>query len=135
MTLRITLRDGEKVVVNGAVLRAMGRTEICVESSASVLRGREIMAPADADTPARQLYFHTMMAYIDPENVEAHQDRIVAMLQQVSTLLPTDEGRVATVSFARRVASLQYYRALADCRQLISLEDALLASTGTAAAG
>lgn len=135
MTLRITLRDGEKVVVNGAVLRAMGRTEICVESSASVLRGREIMAPADADTPARQLYFHTMMAYIDPENVEAHQDRIVATLQQVSTLLPTDEGRVATVSFARRVASLQYYRALADCRQLISLEDALLASTGTAAAG
>ena len=134
MTLRINLRDGEKVVVNGAVLRAVGRTEICVESSASVLRGREIMAPADADTPARQLYFHTMMAYIDPENMEAHQDRIVTALQQVSTLLPSEEGRAAAVSFARQVASLRYYRALADCRTLMRLEDAVLAPATAAAA-
>jgi hypothetical protein len=26
MTLRISLRDGEKVVINGAVIRASGRT-------------------------------------------------------------------------------------------------------------
>ena len=135
MTLRINLRDGEKVVVNGAVLRAVGRTELCVESSASVLRGREIMAPGDADTPARQLYFHTMMAYIDPENVEAHQDRIVTALQQVSTLLPTEEGQAARVSFARQVASLQYYRALADCRALMRLEEGVLAPAAVDAAG
>lgn len=135
MTLRLNLRDGEKVVVNGAVLRAVGRTEICVESSASVLRGREIMAPADADTPARQLYFHTMMAYIDPENMEAHQDRIVTALQQVSTLLPTEEGRAASVSFARQVASLQYYRALAECRALMRLEEAVLSPAAVDAAG
>lgn len=128
MTLRISLKDGEKVVVNGAVLRAIGRTDIAVESSASVLRAREIMDPAEATTPARQLYFHTMMAYIDPEQGEAHQDRIVAALRQVSTLLPGEDGRAAALDFARHVATMRYYRALADCRALIRLEDAALAT-------
>lgn len=132
MTLRISLKDGEKMVVNGAVLRAIGRTDIAVESSASVLRAREIMDPAEADTPARALYFHTMMAYIDPENGEGHQDRIVASLQQVSTLLPSEEGRAAAIAFARNVATMRYYRALADCRTLIGLEDAALAAAAAA---
>ena len=133
MALRISLRDGEKMVINGAVLRAVGRTELCVESQAAILRGRDVMNPADADTPARQLYFHTMMAYIDPERAEAHQDRIVESLRQVSTLMPTAEACALTMSFARHAACLEYYRALGDCRELIRLEDAM-ASPGEAAA-
>lgn len=127
MTLRISLRDGEKVVVNGAVLRAVGRTEICVESPAAILRGREIMAPADADTPAKQLYFHTMMAYIDADNVVAHQDRIVDSLARVTAMLPTAEASSAAIAFARNAAGMEYYRALAECRTLMRLEAAALA--------
>ncbi|QHL89734.1 flagellar biosynthesis repressor FlbT [Sphingomonas changnyeongensis] len=127
MTLRISLRPGEKVIVNGAVLSAVGRTELAVESKAAILRGREIMSPAEADTPARLLYFHTMMAYIDAESSEAHQDRIIEALRNVSALLRTPEASVATMSFARNVAAMQYYRALGDCRQLMRLEDELLA--------
>ncbi|MDO3693215.1 flagellar biosynthesis repressor FlbT, partial [Pseudomonas sp. DKN 2791] len=61
--LRITLRDGEKAIVNGAVIRAVGRTQIAVENQVSILRGREIMRPEEATTPARQLYFAAMLAY------------------------------------------------------------------------
>ena len=49
MTLRISLRDGEKMVVNGAVLRSVGRTDLAIDSKASILRGREVMAPEEAD--------------------------------------------------------------------------------------
>lgn len=55
MGLQIALRDGERIVVNGAVLRSRGRTELRVESKAAILRGKDIMNPRDADTPARQL--------------------------------------------------------------------------------
>ena len=55
MTLRISLRDGEKVVINGAVIRASGRTDLAIESKVTILRGREIMSPAEASTPARAL--------------------------------------------------------------------------------
>src|SRR4028118_1886619 len=72
MTPRISLRDGEKVVINGAVIRASGRTDLAVESKVTILRGREIMSPAEATTPARKLYFHTMMAYLDPDRITEH---------------------------------------------------------------
>ena len=80
MSLRISLRDGEKMIVNGAVLRAVGRTDLVIENQAALLRGREIMAPDEATTPARRLYCATMMAYIEHGDLAAHQDRIVTLL-------------------------------------------------------
>lgn len=131
--LRIGLKDGEKIVVNGAVLRSIGRTDLLVESRAALLRGREIMAPEEADTAARQLYFHTMLAYIDPENLEAHQRSVIDALQAVTGTLSGEEARGAAMSFARNAAGMQYYRALGDCRALIALERKMLAVTADAA--
>ncbi|WP_114955032.1 flagellar biosynthesis repressor FlbT [Sphingosinicella terrae] len=131
--LRIALRDGEKVVVNGAVLTAVGRTQLRVENQAAILRGREIMAPETATTPARALYFHTMMAYVDPTHGESHQDRIIKALQQVASMLAEPEARAACLSFASHAAKMDYYKALTDCRQLIQLETELLDGIGEAA--
>lgn len=134
MTLRISLRDGEKVVINGAVIRSSGRTDLAIESKVTILRGREIMSPAEASTPARALYFHTMMAYLDPEGIEQHHARIVDVLRTVTRLLPGEEGRCATQRFAERAALADYYRALGDCRTLMRLEhDALVQVTEVAA--
>lgn len=134
MTLRIALRDGEKMVVNGAVLRSVGRTDLCIDSKAAVLRGREVMSPEEANTPARQLYFHTMMAYIDPDGAGGHQDRIIASLRDVAAMLPGDDARSLAASFARHAAGLSYYKALSDCRALIRLESEALAEVREQAA-
>lgn len=120
--LRISLRDGEKVVVNGAVLKAVGRTDLIVENQVSVLRGRQVMKPEEATTPARQLYFHTIMAYVDSADSEGHQDRIVEALEKVMVLLPSEEASAVSLSFAKHVAQLQFYKALSDCRELMRLE-------------
>lgn len=131
--LRISLRDGEKVVVNGAVLSAVGRTELVVENKVSVLRGREVMAPEEATTPARQLYFHTMMAYVDPAGIEEHRDRLLASLEKVMALLPSVEAGTVSMSFAKHAAHMRFYKALADCRQLIRLETEALETLEAAA--
>ncbi len=120
--LRISLRDGEKVVVNGAVLRAVGRTQFFIENKASVMRGSDVMAPEEATTPARQLYFHTMMAYVDPAGSGEHKEQILATLQKVMALLPSAEAAAICASFAAKAAGLQFYKALTDCRKLMSLE-------------
>lgn len=134
MTLRISLRDGEKVVINGAVIRVSGRTDLAIESKVTILRGREIMNPAEATTPARSLYFYTMMAYLDPERIEEHHIRVISSLQAVVRLLLGEEARTATASFAKRAATADYYRALGDCRTLMRLEhDALAQVTEEAA--
>ena len=43
--LKITLRNDEKLVINGAVLRSVGRTEVFIENEVALLRGREVMSP------------------------------------------------------------------------------------------
>lgn len=124
MTLRITLRDGEKLIVNGAVLCASGRVELTVENQAALLRGREIMTPGEATTPARRLYLACMMAYIDDPARGVHQDRVVALLGDLLDAFETTTARLLCLEFAHLVAIGEYYRALGICRQLIDYETA-----------
>lgn len=127
MTLRISLRDGEKVIVNGAVLRSVGRTDLRVENGAAVIRDRDLMRPDQATTPARRLYFACMMAYIDEGDLLAHQDEIVRLMGDLMGALSAPEAKAVCVSFAQKVASLLFFKALADCRWLIDYEAEALA--------
>jgi flagellar protein FlbT len=134
MTLRISLRDGEKVVINGAVIRASGRTDLAIESKVTILRGREIMNPAEATTSARALYFHTMMAYLDPDGIARHHAAILRTLPTVTPLSNCETGRQAVAQFATRAAGADYYRALGECRALMRLEHDALALVAEEAA-
>ncbi len=131
--LRITLRDGEKAIVNGAVLRAVGRTQIAVENQVSILRGREVMQPDEATTPARQLYFATMLAYIDPASRSQQQDAIVTLIGALITALPAEEARTACIRFAHDVAVGDYYKALSSAREIIVFEDEAATAAAQAA--
>lgn len=122
MSLRISLRDGEKMIVNGAVLRATGRTQFVIENQVSVLRNREVMAPEEATSPARRLYFACMMAYIDSSRLAEHHDRIVELLRDLLGALESEEARAACIRFASQVAVSDFYRALGECRTLINYE-------------
>jgi flagellar protein FlbT len=122
------------VVINGAVIRASGRTDLAIESKVTILRGREIMNPAEASTPARALYFYTMMAYLDPDGIARHHQSIVEALSAVTRLSPCERGREAVASFATRAAAGDYYRALGECRALIRLEHDALAAVPEEAA-
>jgi flagellar protein FlbT len=133
MTLRISLRNGEPVIVNGAVLRSVGRTDLVVENNATVLRGRDVMKPEEADSPARQLYFACMMAYIDQGDLKTHQDALLERLERLMAALESQEAKAACIRFAQKVATGQFYPALADCRWLIGYETEVLNRAALAA--
>jgi len=122
MTLRISLRDGEPMIVNGAVLRSVGRTDLCVENNVALLRGREIMSAEEATTPARRLYHACMLAYIDPEGAAKHHAELLECLSGLVNALEAPTAKAACASFAMHVAQGAFYKALADCRTLISYE-------------
>jgi flagellar biosynthesis repressor protein FlbT len=130
--LRITLRDGEKAIVNGAVIRAVGRTQLAVENQVSILRGREVMQPEEATTPARQLYFAAMLAYIDPANRAQHQDNVVSLVGTLVAALPTAAAREACLRFAHDIAVGDYYKALTSAREIIAFEGDAAASAQAA---
>lgn len=124
--LKIRLRQGEKMVVNGAVLRAASPTTLWLENDAAILRGREVMRPEEADTPARRLYYACMLAYLDPAGRQAHQESILTLLDDLMRALETPGAKISCASLAYDVALGDYYRALSHGRQLIDHEAALL---------
>ena len=134
MALRISLRDGEKMIVNGAVLRSVGRTDLSIENNAAILRGRDLMTPEEASTPARRLYFACMMAYVDQGEVTSHHDDIIRLVSELIEALQSPEAKSVCISFAQHVATGQFYKALGDCRWLINYEAEALARADTAAA-
>lgn len=125
--LRLSLRDGERVVVNGAVLRARGRTELLVENGAAVLRGRDVIAPDEVTTPARALYQALMMAYVDEPRRDAHRDEAAARIRDLHGALESPEARADLLGIVEHAARGEWYGALGRCRSLIAYETQALA--------
>lgn len=72
MPLKVVLRPGETVVVNGAVIGAGERTAtIFLHTQAQFLRGRDILREADIDGPERRLYYAIQCRYLGPEAADA----------------------------------------------------------------
>ena len=70
MPLKLSLKPGEKFVVNGAVIQNGDRRGVLLlQNKASVLREKDIMQPHEADTPAKRIYFPVMMMYLDPSDL------------------------------------------------------------------
>lgn len=120
--LRIALRAGERMIINGALIQATGRSEFCIENQATILRAREVMKPEEATSPARQLYFHTMMAYVDEAHRRDHEDRLVEALRLVRRRSDDAETLDALSRYAAAAAGGDHYRALQVCRDLIDFE-------------
>ena len=73
MALKLTLKPGEKFVINGAVVVNGGRrSHLLIQNNVSILRERDVMLPEDANTPVRRIYFAIMMLYLDDSGGDAY---------------------------------------------------------------
>ena len=70
-TLVLELRQGEMMIVNGAPIRFRTKSRIELTARARFLFGKQIMAPDQADSPARRIYFALQSAYIGTDEERA----------------------------------------------------------------
>ena len=69
MALKLTLKPGEKVIINGAVLANAGsKTALSIENSAVILREKDILTEHNANSPAKRIYYCLQLAYLDDEH-------------------------------------------------------------------
>lgn len=127
MALRISMKDGEEMIINGALIRASGRVSIEIKNAATVLRGKELMRVEEATTPARRLYLACMMAYVDAEGRPSHQEALVVLIRDLLDALHSQAARNCLIIIAQKVAVGEFYKALSDCRWLITYEARALA--------
>ena len=73
MPLKLSLKPGEKFVLNGAVVQnGDRRTTLVLQNKASVLREKDIMQADEVTSPARRVYFPVMMMYLDEVGFESY---------------------------------------------------------------
>lgn len=129
--LVLEMRQGDMMVVNGAAIRFRNRTRIELTAHARFLFGRQIMAPHDANTPARRVYYALQTAYIgdDTERVAglADAERLAAEFRLATT--SRQAGALLDQAMASAKSS-KFYQALRLIRRVIQHEEAVLAPIG-----
>ena len=124
MPLKLSLKPGEKFVLNGAVVQnGDRRTTLVLQNKASVLREKDIMQPEDAATPARRIYFPMMMMYLDDAGATRYYDEFAQRLTEFMGVIRNPDVLADCVAISKHAMAREYYKALMLCRKLIEYED------------
>lgn len=124
MPLKLSLKPGEKFVLNGAVVQNGDRRGVLVlQNKASVLREKDIMQQEQANTPARRIYFPVMMMYLDESGAERYYDEFVRRMSEFMGVIRNPSVLADCVDVSKYCMEREYYKALMLCRKLIEYED------------
>ena len=113
--MRLSLRAGERVYINGAVLRVDRKVGIELLNDATFLLEGHVLQAEEATTPLRQLYFAVQTMLIAPAEEEAARDLYAGLR---AGILPAVRlqivSKVPIYSYAGRIG-LTPYRVQIDC--------------------
>jgi flagellar biosynthesis repressor protein FlbT len=123
MPLKLSLKPGEKLVLNGAVLtNGDKRASLIIQNKACLLREKDIMQPEAATTPARRIYVPIMMMYLDPENGEQYYNDFALRMTEFMGAISNRDALATCIEISRDVMAASYYKALMACKKLFEFE-------------
>ncbi|MGX6648165.1 flagellar biosynthesis repressor FlbT [Maricaulaceae bacterium MS644] len=123
MPLKLSLKPGEKFVLNGAVVEnGDRRATLILQNKASVLREKDIMQEHEADTPAKRIYLPVMMMYLSASSQDGLYDEFVMRMTEFMGAISNPDALSDCVAVSREVMSGEYYKALLRCRKIIAYE-------------
>lgn len=125
-TLRISLKSGERIFINGAVLRVDRKVALEFLNDVTFLLENHVLQLEDATTPLRQLYFIAQMMLINPEG----KDQSLSMFRKSITMLLTCFRDEEVLAELKRIDAMvvggRAFDALKAIRGLYSIEDRIL---------
>ena len=123
MALKMTLKPGEKFVVNGAVIvNGDRRAHLLMQNNVAILREKDVMQQEDANTPVKRIYFAIQMLYLDEASRETHYEQFSSRLNEFMGAVKDPDILDKCASILASVESQLYYRALLTCRKMIPFE-------------
>ncbi|MCA6123803.1 flagellar biosynthesis repressor FlbT [Bradyrhizobium sp. WSM 1704] len=124
--MKVSLRAGERIYVNGAVLRVDRKVQLELVNDVMFLLEAQVMQAADATTALRQLYFIVQLMLMNPTDVA---DASALYRQHHAALRTVCENRQMLDGLAaidELVGANRYYEALKRIRALFPVEQAIL---------
>lgn len=120
MPLKLSLKPGEAVVVNGAVIRnGERRGTMLLETKARILRERDILYAEDIKTPHDAAYFALMQMYLVGHTSGHLYDAAITALADLMEVAGSEDERSDILKITQLVAAGDLYKALGNCRKLL----------------
>ncbi len=124
MALKVELKPGEKLLVgNSIITNSDQRTRLFIEGQAPILREKDILTPASADTPAKRIYLAVQIMYIE-NNIDVLRQEYFSLINDIVTAAPSTIAIVDRINNDILTGAL--YKALKSARQLIQFEQELI---------
>lgn len=124
MGLKVELKPGERVIL-GECLVTNGdqRTRLLIEGQSPILREKDIMLPAQADTPAKRIYLAVQLMYTsrDPRN---HHEAYFTLMRELVQAAPSSWTHMSAIN--NHIMAGEMYKALKSAKALIAYEKELL---------
>jgi len=127
MPLKLKLAANEKLVVNGAVLvNGAYRASILVRNFAHIMREKDVLQEADANTPTKRLYFTVQAMLLAPPPSPTLLETYSALHRDLAEVFTRPDLCHALADVHAFVVAGDYYKALAKLHPMIEVEAGLL---------
>lgn len=126
MPLKIQLKKGQKIIINGAVVEnATARTaSLLVINDAAILRDTDILTPDDAVTPASRIYYALQCLYLFPAKGKIYLPQFYEFISSYLKAAPSSQPIMDKLK--KLVDSGELYHALRVGHDLIAHEREVL---------
>ena len=123
MALKITLKANERIIAGGAVIKnTTGRNiELAIENEIPLLREKDILSEAKADTPCKKVYVAIQLMYVDRQNLAKYHAIYWELAREVINAAPSTSSMFKVIS--EHIYNERYYAALKEAKQLIQYEE------------
>jgi len=127
--MKISLRAGEKVYVNGAVLRVDRKVSLEFMNDVSFLLESHVLQADQTTTPLRQLYFAAQIMLINPAIKDEANRTFKRMLASLLATFETQQMLKELKLIDEMVCNDRVFEALKSIRLLYALEAQILSGT------
>jgi len=129
--LKIALKPGEKIYVNGAVISVDRKVSLEFLNDVQFLMQNHVLQPEDATSPLRQLYFVVQIILMNPDGADQAREMFRKSLPNLLDTFKDEAVRSSLKNVDRMVREGETYEALRTIRSLFAQEDVVLGQAAT----
>lgn len=129
MALKVELKPGERFILGDSVITNDDqRTRLFIEGDTPILREKDILRAADADTPCKRVYLVVQMMYLSSDP-RPHHEMYFQIVKDVRDAAPSTSPYIDAIN--NKILTGEMYKALKETRKLIEYERGLLENAKT----
>jgi flagellar biosynthesis repressor protein FlbT len=125
-SFRISLRAGERIYINGAVLRPDRKVSLEFLNDVAFLLESHVILAEETTTPLRQLYFVVQTMLMDPQNAHVTRELFEKSHALLMASFENEEMLERLTGVGDLIATNRVFEALRAIRALFALERAIL---------